>query len=123
MIGKALTSDVLHSDRTVQQAQFLEMGGDRERIGANFFGLNKNLRQNKDTMNGYGLINKLAAYRRRSLYCPLYGGEKYSIGGAGTGKDGKGGIHSCIRGTPAAQRSGCEDSLVDPVGRPLVRTH
>ena len=68
-------------------------------------------------MNGYGLINKLAAYRRRSLYCPLYGGEKYSIGGRGW--EGWG-IHFCIRGTPAAQRSGCEDSLVDPVGRPLV---
>ena len=73
-------------------------------------------------MNGYGLINKLAAYRRHSLYCPPYGGEKYSIDG-GDGEGWEGGYTFCIRGTPAAQRSGCEDSLVDPVGRPLVRTH
>ena len=28
------------------------------------FGLNKYLRQNKDTTNGYGLTDKLAAYRQ-----------------------------------------------------------
>ena len=122
MIGKELTSNVLHSDRTVQQAQFLEMGGDRERIGANFFGLNKNLRQNKDNEWLWAHQQACCLQAALSLLSAVWWGEVFNRG-AGTGKDGKGGIHSCIRGTPAAQRSGCEDSLVDPVGRPLVRTH